>query len=435
MPSAVLPSWTKRLAKVTALSTVAAVLLLCCAVNFTLLEWHPVGGAAKPAPQGAGSLPARIGAPSPWTADGRRAPIGAASVLYTSNTWLPDGSGYLTGLVGRADDTYRVTDLYGAAGMASVLSPDGTRLAADEGIADLATGRVTEYPGVSEETWFEAQAWSPDGGSVALLAGGWDDYGRNPGVRLVVYDVATAAMREIAPLSELGALAGWTVAFSPDGTRLAYQVEDRIRVLALADGANVDLPLPAGARIAGKGAWTPDGRGLLVVSGTNCDCGEYPVRWTVTTISAANGAVSGPSYTRDGVYALRVLGWWPSGQPVAAEYTATEDTAPTLFTDSAAQSGLTSQDDILAVRLIELGTARELLAGDDNGLAGDVESVDVPESVLAAGAVRAGDPPLLDADLLVTVMLILPPTGVLILLALGVWWTIARLSPAFRRRA
>jgi hypothetical protein len=127
----VLPSWAGRVAKSAAAFAVLTVLIICCGAGGILLEWHPIGGPAQPGPQGAGTLPALVGAPSPWTPDAATAPIGAASVLYTSNTWFPDESGWLAGLVGRADDTYRVAEWYGAAGMSAVLSPDGGRLAFD----------------------------------------------------------------------------------------------------------------------------------------------------------------------------------------------------------------------------------------------------------------------------------------------------------------
>ncbi|WP_220148802.1 hypothetical protein [Actinoplanes hulinensis] len=419
---------------VTGVAFVVALLVLCCGYPMFGFEWRPSGGSAKAAPQGPGSLPERVGAPSPWTPDGLEAPIAAASVLYTSNTWFADESGHLSGLVGRADDTYRVTELYGPAGMSSVLSPDGTHIAVDEGVAELGTGKITAFRERDDtsDLRVEPQAWSPDGNSVAVLFGSWNDHGGpDDGVRLKVVDVRSGAMREIAVLSPMAALPGWTVAFSPDGTRLAFQVEDRIRVLTLADGSSVDLPLPAGARIAGKGAWTRDGQSLLVVSGEKCDCAGYPRRWTVRTIAAADGTVTGPSWTRDGVYALRVLGWW-KGRPATVEYTATRAANPSLFADALGQDELTSQDGIESARLIELGSGRELLAGDEIPVNGDVESIDVPDRILAEGRTRAGSPPLLDLDALTLLPVTVVLTGLLVLLFLGVWWLAARLWPTPR---
>ncbi|GIE36001.1 hypothetical protein Ait01nite_090460 [Actinoplanes italicus] len=428
MGAGVLPRWAGRLAKSAAAVTVLALLVICCGAVGVLREWHPIGGSPQPRAQGAGTLPARIGAPSPWTPDAATAPIGAASVLYSSNTWFPDESGWLAGMVGRADDTYRVAEWYGAAGMGAVLSPDGSRLAFDEGVADLATGRVTGYrglPGQLDDLRVEAQAWSPDGRTVALLVSRLLDHGDPDDItRLLIADATTGATSEIATLSTVASLSGWTVAFSPDGTRLAYQNRDRISIRTLAGGATVDVP--ATGRVAGKGAWTRDGRGLLVVSGVKCDCPGWPVRWTVTPISAADGAVTGPSYGRDGIYALRVLGWWPSGEPVAVEYTPTGHAESTLFTSLNEQYELTSQDGIEAARLIALASGQRLLAGDESGMAGDVESIDVADDVLAAGKTRPGDPPLLDIDTLAVVLATAVVVPLLLLLALAVWWLTAR---------
>jgi hypothetical protein len=438
MPSGDLPVWTGRLAKAAALTAALTTMVFCCGWGGLAFEWHGFGGSSTAAHQGAGTLPARIGAPSPWTPDAAEAPIGAASVLYTSNTWYPDESDWLAGLVARSDDTYRVGQWSGAAGMSSVLSPDGARLAFDSGIADLATGEVTAWGAQwGDDILVEPQAWAPDGGTVALLAGGWPDPGMNNGTTgLFLFDVATGTPREVARLGRVGALSGWTAAFSPDGARLAYQNGDRLSVLTRADGTTADVPLPAGARLAGKGAWTRDGRSLLVVSGAECDCGDHPIRWTVTTISATDGAQTGTAYTRDGIYALRVLGWWPSGEPVAVEYTPIEDAAPTVFDKPDSQYDLTSQNTIEAARLINLGTGARLTAGDELGIAGDVESIDVADGVLARGEIRPGSPPLLDVDGIVLALLGILTLAMLVLLSLGTWQLVAgRLSRRRRRDA
>ncbi|KHD74420.1 hypothetical protein MB27_28770 [Actinoplanes utahensis] len=441
--------WATLVAVMTAVATWTALPLL--------VQWLPVDGPERPPVQQAGTLPARVGAPAIWTPDQEQSPIGAASVYYTSNTWFDD-SHLAVGLVGRGTDTYRVGRFTGAAGMTGAISPDGARLAVEDGLVDLATGRLTGYP----EPWaghsVQPQAWSPDGARLAVLvgdhetesdgatgtgdaatgtgdaatgtgdgatgtgdgatgtgdaatgeddstAGEQDDGGTGADeaekapltrVRLALLEPANGTIREIARLSDRAALPGWTVAFSPDGSRLAFPSEDRLHVRTLAGGTTIDLPLPADARIAGKGAWTRDGRNLLVVSGARCDCGDHPVRWTVTTISATDGAVTGTEISREGVYALRVIGWWPSGTPVAVEYTAVSGADPSLFTDPAGRDGLTSQIDIEAARLIDLGTGRTLLTDGSTIVPGAIESLDIPDQVLAAGAVRPGDPPLLD---------------------------------------
>ncbi|GAA1634430.1 hypothetical protein GCM10009828_072820 [Actinoplanes couchii] len=365
-----------------------------------------------------------VGAPSLWTPLLEQAPIGSASVLYTSNTWFSDRD-LLAGLVGAGDDVYRVYTTDGeAAGMGEILSPDGTRAASSLGIHDLATDVLREYPPAWKDLWVRPQAWSPDGATIAVLVEVGDT--GSTGVDLLV--PGTGEIRELARIGGDEPLPGWTVAFSPDGTRLAVQNGAAVRVITLdAAGAGVDVPLPAGARLAGKGAWSSDGANLLVVSGASCGCAGYPVRWTVTEIAAYAGTPTGRSWSRDGVFALRVLGWWPSGEPVAAEYTAAAGTPPTFFGTGEEQSGLTSQNAVDEARLIGLDSGRVLLAGAGMPLGGgDVESFDVADRVLASGAVRAGDPPLFTMGLLVFLPLTVIGISIAAVLTILLWWLIIR---------
>jgi hypothetical protein len=390
------------------------------------LAWSPAGAARRSSPPGAGSLPARVAAPQPWTPDGTAAPLGAASVLYSSDDWLIDEADWFLGLVGAETDDYRLIERPGGiAGLSSVLSPDGTRLAATEGVIDLATGRETAFPVEWTAMWTAPQAWSPDGATLAVLT----DPADGSGPRLRTLDVGTGATTEIARLSARSALPGWTAAFSPDGSWLAFQTDHGVRVHALTGGGDVDLPIPAGARLAGKGAWTRDGRGLTVVSAEPCECDDQPVRWTITTISAADGWAAGPSYRIDGAYAVRVLGWSPSGRPVVAEYEAAWTAEPVLPGGGPDWDGPRDLDAVAAVRLIEPGTSRVLLAGDDRPFGGDVESVDVPDSVLATGRMRPGDPPAFGVDIVLVAVLATAAVATLILVA-----TTAGRLPALRRR-
>lgn len=416
------PVWGSRLAKIAALTAILPLLALCSVARTETLQWHPVGGSSAPPEQGAPTLPARVGAPALWTADATAAPIGAASVLYSSNSWFQEGADWLVGLVGRSDDTYRVAEWGGSAGMTSVLSADGTRIAYHGGIADLSTGRETGWGPWSDGLTLDPQAWSPDGGAVAVLTSRWDDTGVNDGkTTLYLFDVATGTPREIAVLNQVDVLAGWAAAFSPDGGRLAYQNGAGLSIFSRADGTTAEVPLPAGARLAGKGAWTRDGRNLLVVSGAECDCGDYPIRWTVTTISALDGTATGTAYTRDGVLALRVLGWWPSGEPVAVEYSPTASTQPSVLDTPDSQNAVVYQWAVEAAHLITLGTGRKLMGGDSFGVIGDLESIDVADDVLARGESRPGSPPLFDLDGIVVALLATTALSLLVLIGLGVW--------------
>jgi hypothetical protein len=325
-----------------------------------------------------------------------------------------------------------------------------------EGIIDLATGSETAFPDEWDTTWAAPQAWSPDGTTLAVLT----EPAAAPGMNLNTLNVRTGAIAEIARLSARSALPGWTAAFSPDNSWLAFQTDDGVRIHALtsaaatappipsgtraadgdvdkplpsgtraAGGGDVEPPIPGGGRLAGKGAWTRDGRGLLVVSAESCECGDQPVRWTITTIAVADGAVAGPSYRVDGAHAVRVLGWWPSGHPVVAEYEAAWNAEPALPADGRYWNGPRDLSKSAAVRLIEAGTSRVLFAGEDRPFGGDVESVDVPDAVLAAGRLRPGDPPAFGVDTVLVAVLATAAVAALFLVAVAV----ARVS-ALRRR-
>jgi WD40 repeat protein len=418
---------TFRLALVCGLVAVVVPFATMGAWALGQFTWHPMAPAAlsggvRPERDGPATLPGRVGVPGLWTADGARHPIGAASVLLTGNTWYFDGSRFSAGLVGAGSDTYRVLAGDGVAGMQSVLSPDGGRLASPDGIVDLATGRRGDYPAQWADRDVAAQAWSPDGTRLAVVLHGVADEAPSgvadlSSATLVVLEPATGSVREIAPLDPGRQLDGWTVAFSPDGRRLAYQQSgDRLRIVPLAGGASTDMLIPDGSWLAGKGAWTRDGRSLLVVSGERCDCGDYPVRWTVRTMP------SGPSYRLDGAYAVRVLGWWPSGRPVAAAYAPTGEAAATLFDDPAGRDALVHQDDVGSARLLELDPAGRHRLLLDSG----TESLDVPDAVLGTGAMRPGRHPYGTLADVFTVIAGLFATSVLILLAIGVRAAVAR---------
>ncbi|WP_221320552.1 hypothetical protein [Actinoplanes sp. L3-i22] len=282
-----------------------------------------------------------------------------------------------------------------------MLSPDGRRLASGDGILDLATGRWTAYPQAWQHRELAAQAWSPDGARLAVTSRVPGGDGPDPATAngsatmLNLLDVASGQITEVAGLPDAAALDGWTVAFSPDGTRLAYQASGQVVIVTVADGRSSAVPLPDGARLAGKGSWTRDGQGLLVVSGEHCSaCGDYPMRWTVTTLAATTGAAVGPRYQLDGAYAVRVLGWWPSGRSVAVAYAPTSDATTTLFDDEDSRYQLISMDEVDSARLLELspGAVHHQLS------AVGTEAVDVADNVLAAGRLGTAATPATTVD-------------------------------------
>jgi hypothetical protein len=333
------------------------------------------------------ALPARLGSPAavadltsgrmPWRNS-------AAAVLTTGGASLRGASGEsLAAEVEWGTGEYRRLPerLYSCAlprfepGRDSVLSPDGKLLSIADMVLDLQTG---SYDCDNEGSpWFErdnaAQAWSLDGSWIAMLTRG-DPTGTFED-RLDLFGLRPYRSREVHRLPAGTSLPGWVAAFSPDSRSLAYQDGDVIRVQSPVGGRTATVPVPAGARLAGKGAWTRDGRGLLVVSAERCSCGAYPIRWTVRTIAVADGRVTGPNYQVDGAYAVRVMGWLPSGRPAAAEYVPAADAASTTLTgvEPAFAPGA-----VRAVRVRELspdGAHRTLTEAA-------VESLDVAEGAL-----------------------------------------------------
>ncbi|GAA2860727.1 hypothetical protein Acy02nite_57010 [Actinoplanes cyaneus] len=391
------PNWP---ALISIVSAILAVLILFFAVAGFFggfFVWHP-GTPPDAGRSRAAGLPAAVGVPGIRAADEAEHPVGAASMLLTGEDWFADDSDWFGAVIGAGG--YRVfVNGTNPAGLGAVLSPDGRRLASGDGILDVATGRWTAYPGAWRNRELAPQAWSPDGARLAVTSRVSPEDGPYAGgaTTLALLDTGTGSITRIAELDEGAIRDGWTAAFAPDGTRLAYQSRDMIFIVTLADGKSVSVPVPAGSRLAGKGAWTRDGQGLLVVSG------ERP--WTITTLAVATGAVQGPQYRVDGASAVRVLGWWPSGRPVAVAYAGT------------------------SARLLELAPG----AGQHELSTVGTEGVDVADDVLAAGEVGPADVPATSVDRLLSGLVIAAAVagGVALLSGgLGLWLRRRRRSSA-----
>jgi hypothetical protein len=395
------PNWPVQISIISAILAVSLVVLTLAGFTSGLFGWHPGTPVAVEGAR-AVNLPATVGVPGIRSADETKHPVAAAAVLISGNTWFADGSHWYGAVISADSGEYRVfVNNAGAAGFGAVLSPDGRRLASGDGILDIATGRWTAYPQVWQDRELAAQAWSPDGARLAVTSrvpggdGPYPSTADGSATMLNLLDVGSGAITEVAGLPDAAALDGWTVAFSPDGMRLAYQASGQVVIVTLAGGRTTAVALPDGARLAGKGSWTRDGQGLLVVSGERCSfCGDYPVRWTVTTLAATTGAAVGPRYQVDGAYAVRVLGWWPSGRPVAVAYAPTDDAATTLFDDEDSRYDLISMNKVDSARLLELspGAVHHQLSSVGT------EAVDVADNVLAAGKVGAAATPATTVD-------------------------------------
>lgn len=212
-------------------------------------------------------LPRTLPGDSPLTADVGRAPVGRALALH--------GRAVLVGTDGRTvrtlDDALRRNTPGADAPAPSLLSPDGTIVAvgsrgatSDLLLVDLATGAASTVAVPGAQAGVTPSAWSPDGARVALLvpAAAPDTTGATVG-RIVVADVATRGAGDL-PGSE-GASAA---SFSPDGSQLAVQVGNSLRLVDPTTGAGVELGVPAGRTLAGGQAWSPDGAFLTLTDGS-----------------------------------------------------------------------------------------------------------------------------------------------------------------------
>jgi hypothetical protein len=142
----------------------------------------------------------------------------------------------------------------------------------------------------------------------------------NP-ARLAVLDLSSGRSRD---LFGLGGDTDWLgfVAFSSDGREFAVQLRETIHVVDVATGDRRILAhIDATRRLAGPGAWTPDGKVALVeVVGcaTNCTVAEAGNRtFRFAYLDAATGrAVTGPNLSTPPGYDTRLLGWQRDGGAV-----------------------------------------------------------------------------------------------------------------------
>jgi hypothetical protein len=127
-------------------------------------------------------------------------------------------------------------------------------------------------------------------------------------VVLSLVSVATGELTSLGPASRDTA-----VAFSRDGSRIAFELHQSVQVTDRAGRTLSRFPLPAGNALAGRGAWTPDGTALALVPR------DPAYDWAMRYADPVTGAEhAGPALPRITTTTPRadLLGWQPDGTAV-----------------------------------------------------------------------------------------------------------------------
>lgn len=320
------------------------------------------------------AVPARIEAPHRWTPRIGQAPLAAASVLVGGTmTPVVNIAEEYTAAAVSADGAYRLQEFDESErpGETLLLSPDGTRYAATDGLGNLV---VVGFDGervlpvrTEESGSFIPLAWSRDGTFLVVDNIQADD-------TLGIVQLSDGVFRPLAsPGGEWWRDMALGVALSPTGDRLAYQAGTEIAVVRVEDGVRLGVfRLPPGERLAGRGAWTPDGAALMIGSPSGAD-------WRFHGVSPADGTpVAGRPLPRlDGAAAGRVLGWRPDGSVVAVAYEAAVSDDPDF----------TAFEALAGIRVVTL-TPDELRERPFLDVPPGIRAVDI-----AAGALATTAPP------------------------------------------
>lgn len=251
------------------LAALAAVTTLLIAGGIAFPVWRP--SPPVPAEPGVDQLPTVLVSPPAGTAALGDAPLPRALALYaTADQFLPGENSPLT-VVG-SHDRYRQYDrpewTFATESTNTILlSPDGRYLlmawwgsAADHRsrLLDVATGDVTTLAAGAPLTW------SPDGGLAALAHYDGDASGDDTvGGHITVVSMPTGQELWQVPLTPLqGLYRELRAALSPDGSMLAVQQKDQ--VTAFRRDGTVAWRAQTAGQLAGRAAWSPDGRRLLL---------------------------------------------------------------------------------------------------------------------------------------------------------------------------
>lgn len=297
-------------------------LVAVAAAGAVLITTAPPGIAWWGEPRRAPGLPSTVVVPSTWAARATDSPPGRAAVLFGGPATFGDFEEGRIAMVAADGDRYRTLEefTYAEPGEMSTLSPDGRYVDWMSDVFDLSTGRKLGSPAL-------VAAWSPD--STRYLYWGEpevDAEGTSQApTKLGLWDVKQK--REVASFAvtpRRGSMRD-EVAFSRDGTQLAVHYKDGRQLDLYRIGESKPYrSLPVGdAKLAGREAWTPDGRGIALVeldTCTRCPLPWYRSRFQLTLIDVASGQAMGnrgyPALSS--VTHMRILGWRTDSQPVVA---------------------------------------------------------------------------------------------------------------------
>ncbi|MGK5521158.1 WD40 repeat domain-containing protein [Micromonospora sp. URMC 107] len=386
----------------------ALVAVLACALGVPAGLGAP-GPWATPAAAPDG-VPERIGLPYMWQASVEQDPPGPASLLFSGGGLGLRGIDGLdhegkVAVLGR-DGRYRML-LYGGresvAGEEVLLSPDG-RYVADSftdgwvGVTDLTDGSRRVFTGWAGSTCCGTPvAWAPDGSALLVLhhaeRTGQDAENDGPWPsRLVLLELASGATRDLGP--SLGdpwsVRTGSLAAFSPDGSRIVASAGDELVMLDRNGESSWSRQLGPDRRLAGIGAFTPDGSAVAVfhLDGclSRCDADQRAARtWRVGYVDAATGRDgAGPALPPVRGQALRALGWRGGTDLVAVRYEPEPGTSTTDLPDWN-DTGYWETGHVQLVALRPDGHVETLLDPP-----GPVWAMDVARDLLVAG--RFGAP-------------------------------------------
>jgi Tol biopolymer transport system component len=252
-------------------------------------------------------------------------------------------------------------------------------------VLDLVTGRTRRLtPDVPDSVTATPVAWSPDGARLVIRV-----------------EVSTPNFRSVLGAVTLddGRWTRWTegpeqpvfgspVAFARTGDRLAYQV-GRVVTVAAPDGRKTSsFVLPNESWLAGKGAWTPDGRSLVLATRQAAS-----TDWTLRAVDPTTGRDVAPLDLPQvsGVSAIRLLGWRPEGSALVVAYQPGPH-VPVQFDDPMEIDQRTTYGNVRAIRILALtpgaDTPSTVMTAPEQVLA-----VDVADDVISSGRTRDAGPP------------------------------------------